>query len=134
MKLFDIIAGKVVIHNDALGIPFFRKLWENTQDKALATNYISYIVLKNKFDSPYVLSCPPDKIEAILKEQIFNDPNYILPDQVKDCEQKYIGLLDTLMLRLLKNARNKLNSISDYYEQSLKDYLDEKKIKDLLQG
>ena len=52
MKLFDILAGKVVIHNDALGIPAFKKVWDaDKADKEMDTKYISYIVLKNKYDS-----------------------------------------------------------------------------------
>lgn len=47
MKLFDILAGKVVIHNDALGIPAFKKVWDaDKADKEMATKYITYIVLK----------------------------------------------------------------------------------------
>ena len=68
MKLFDILAGKVVIHNDALGIPAFKKVWNaDKADKEMATKYISYIVLKNKYDSPYVQSMDSDKIEPRLK-------------------------------------------------------------------
>ena len=57
MKLADIVAGKVVIHNDMLVIPAFKKIWDaDNPTKELATKYISYIVLKNKYDSPYVKS------------------------------------------------------------------------------
>lgn len=55
MKLADIIGGKVVIHPDMLAIPIFRELWESDKDdKEYATKVISYIVLNNKWDSPYV--------------------------------------------------------------------------------
>ena len=52
MKLFDIVGGKVVIHPDALGIPCFRNIWDNNKDKDYVRDIISYIVLKNKYDSP----------------------------------------------------------------------------------
>lgn len=55
MKLADIIGGKVNIHPDMLMIPAFKKLWDaDKADKETATKQISYIVLKNKYDSPYV--------------------------------------------------------------------------------
>lgn len=56
-ELFDIIGGKVVIHSDALGIPCFKKVWDaDKPDKEHATKVISYIVLMNKWNSPYVQS------------------------------------------------------------------------------
>ena len=133
MKLFDILAGKVVIHNDALGIPAFKKVWDaDKADKEMATKYISYIVLKNKYDSPYVHSMDSDKIEPRLKQELFGDKNIKLPKEVIEAEQAYIAFANTLTLQLLQNARKKLESISRYYSESLADELDEKKVKDLL--
>lgn len=134
MKLFDIVAGKVVIHNDALGIPCFKELWESNKDKDLATRYISYIVLKNKFDSPYVKSMSTEDIPSRLKKELFKDADHILPVEVEICEEAYKGFINTLTLRLLNNARRKLDSISDYYQDSLGEELDEKKVKDILAG
>ena len=82
MKLFDIVGGKVVIHSDALGIPCFKKVWDaDKADKEHATKVISYIVLKNKWNSPYVLSMDPDSIESKLKEELFDDVNYLQQKQ-----------------------------------------------------
>lgn len=134
MKLFDILGGKIIIHPDALGIPCFNALWDSVKDKTLATKYISYIVFKNKFDSPYVLSMDSQSISSILKQELFGSSTYELPKEVLDCEAMYIKLTDTLMLKLLRNARNKLESISRYYESSLDDELDEKRVKDILAG
>ena len=135
MKLFDILAGKVVIHNDALGIPAFKKVWDaDKADKEMATKYISYIVLKNKYDSPYVQSMDSDKIEPRLKQELFGDKNIKLPKEVIEAEQAYIAFANTLTLQLLQNARKKLESISRYYSESLADELYEKKVKDILAG
>ena len=135
MKLFDIVAGKVVIHNDALGIPAFKKVWDTDKaDKEKATKYISYIVLKNKYDSPYVQSMNSEDIEPRLKQEIFGDKDYKLPKEVIEAEQAYVGFNNTLTLQLLRNARKKLESISRYYSESLTDELDEKKVKDILAG
>lgn len=135
MKLFDIVAGKVVIHNDALGIPAFKKVWDaDKAGKEKATKYISYIVLKNKYDSPYVQSMNSEDIEPRLKQELFGDKDYKLPKEVIEAEQAYNGFNNTLTLQLLKNARKKLESISRYYSESLGDELDEKKVKDILAG
>lgn len=70
MKLFDIIGGKVVIHSDALGIPCFKRVWDTDKpDKEHATKVISYIVLMNKWNSPYVQSMEADTRESKLKRK-----------------------------------------------------------------
>ena len=136
MNLFDIIAGKVSIHPDLLAIPCFKQLWDadKSRDKADANRYIQYIILKNYHSSPYVLSMSAEDIEPRLKKELFGDKDYKLPVTVISCEQDYRGFLYTRTLRMLDNMRNKIDSISNYYQQSLDEDLDEKKIKDLLAG
>lgn len=96
MKLFDILGGKVIIHNDALGIPCFKKLWDaDKADKEIATKQISYIVLKNKYDSPYVQSMSPEEIGPRLRKELFGDANYKLPVEVLEAEQAYINFNET---------------------------------------
>lgn len=135
MKLFDLIGGKVKIHSDAIGIPCFRRVWDaDKPDKEHATKVISYIVLMNKWDSPYVQSMDEDSRELKLKKEIFDDENYKLTVEELICEDEYKTLLNTRALQMLNNMRLKLDSVSKYYKESLDDTLDEKKIKDLLAG
>lgn len=135
MKLFDIVGGKVCIHPDALGIPCFKKVWDTDKpDKEHSSKVISYIVLMNKWDSPYVQSMDEDSRELKLKKEIFNDENYKLTSEELICEEEYKNLLNTRALQMLNNMRLKLDSVSKYYKESLDDTLDEKKIKDLLVG
>lgn len=135
MKLFDIVGGKVVIHPDAIGIPCFRRVWDaDKPNKEHATKVISYIVLMNKWDSPYVQSMDEDSRELKLKKEIFDDENYKLTTEELICEDEYKTLLNTRALQMLNNMRLKLDSVSKYYKESLDDTLDEKKIKDLLAG
>ena len=135
MKLFDLIGGKVKIHPDAIGIPCFRRVWDaDRPDKEHATKVISYIVLMNKWDSPYVQSMDEDSRELKLKKEIFDDENYKLTAEELICEDEYKTLLNTRALQMLNNMRLKLDSVSKYYKESLDDTLDEKKIKDLLAG
>ena len=135
MKLFDIVGGKVVIHSDALGIPCFKKVWDaDKADKEHATKVISYIVLKNKWNSPYVLSMDPDSIEPKLKEELFDDVNYEVSAAEVACEEQFKEFCNTRLLRMLQNMRRKLDSFSDYYEESLGEDLDEKKIEKYLAG
>lgn len=135
-KLFDITPDrKVVIHSDTLGIPCFKKLWENKKyTEEQVTNFISYIVFKNKYSSPYVKSVNHDKIESLLKDKIFNDEKYKLPDEVINAEEEYKMLLNTFSLRLLRGARLKLESVAEFYENSLSEELDDEKVKKILSG
>lgn len=87
MKLFDIQGGKVIIHSDALGIPCFKKVWDaDKADKEYATKVISYIVLMNKWNSPYVQSMEAETREPKLKKEIFGDENYQLTAEEISCE------------------------------------------------
>ena len=96
MKLFDIIGGKVVIHENALAIPAFKKIWESDKaDKQHATAILSYIVFKNKWDSPYVLSIPYDQIESKLKEEFLGSTDYVLTEDEQKAEDSFIRLQNT---------------------------------------
>ena len=135
MRLFDIIGGKVTIHEDALAIPSFRKVWEKDKDKQHATDILSYIVLQNKWNSPYVTSITDEEDRAKrLKQQFFNNPNYKLTAEEQIAEDEFNFLQHTATLDLLQNIRLKLDSISKYYKDSLGEELNEKKVKDLLAG
>lgn len=135
MKLADIVGGEVLIHPDMLIIPCFRRVWDaDKKGKEHATKVITYIVLMNKWDSPYMQSMDADSRESKLKKEIFGDENYKLTPEEVTCEDEYKTLLNTRTLQMLNNMRLKLDSISEYYKDSLEDTLDEKKIKDLLAG
>lgn len=130
MKLFDLVGSKVVIHNDTLGIPCFKRLWESTSDKMYATNLISYIVLKNYHDSPYVKSMQLSVREATLRKELF-DAGWEPTEDVVEAEASYIEFCDTLNLKLLRSFRNKLDSISDFLEEPSHG-MDMKMVKDIL--
>lgn len=129
MKLFDIQGDQVIIHDDTLGLPCFRKLWESVDNKSKATDFISYIVFKNKYNSPYVKAYSIEDREPILKKRIFGTEEFELPQVVLDCEQEYLDLTETLFIGLVKNSRDKLESISRYYKDSLDDELNPDSIK-----
>lgn len=135
MKLFDLIGGKVTIHENALAIPAFKKIWESDKaDKQHATAIISYIVFKNKWDSPYVLSLTNDVLEQKLKDEFLKDPNYQLTLDEVIAEQTFQELQNTRTLKMLDSIRQKLDTFTRYYTDSLEEELDEKKIEKYLSG
>lgn len=135
MKLFDILGGKVVIHENALAIPAFKKVWESDKaDKQHATAILSYIVFKNKWDSPYVLSIPYDQLEIKLKEEFLGDSKYELTKDEQIAEESFIKLQHTRTLDMLDSIRLKLDTFNKYYKDSLLEELDEKKIEKYYAG
>lgn len=135
MKLFDIIGGKVVIHENALAIPAFKRIWESDKaDKQHATAILSYIVFKNKWDSPYVLSIPYDQIESKLKEEFLGNTDYELTEDEQKAEDSFIRLQHTRTLDMLDSIRLKLDTFNKYYKDSLLEELDEKKIEKYYAG
>lgn len=134
MKLFDIIGGKVVIHEEALAIPAFKRIWEESDDKQHAIAILSYIVFKNKWDSPYVLSLNSEILEYRLKEEFLKDSEYELTIDERLAEECYKGLQYTRTLQMLDSIRQKLDTFTKYYKDSLDEELDEKKIEKYLAG
>lgn len=134
MKLFDIVGGSVSIHADFLALPPMKHYWESTKDKQHANNVLSFIILCDYWDSPYVKSMNDDIREGKLKEEIFKNKEYQLTPEEQVCRDEYARLLDTRNLKMLKAMRNKIDTVSSYYEDSIGEELDEKRIKDLLAG
>ena len=134
MKLADIVAGEVVIHPDMLTIPVFKKVWDSFKDKSLATKYLWYIVLKNKYDSPYVESMERDLIEPTLKKEFFNDENYQLPEIVVEAEKVWIARNYSLLEYMLDGLLLKLEGAAKYYHLSKDDEMDLDSIKKLTDG
>lgn len=134
MKLFDLLGGKVVIHADFLAIPPIRKYWESTKDKTHANNILTFIILCDYWNSPYVKSMEKEMRETTLKQSILSDVNYTLTPEEQLCRDEYKKISYTRTLKMLDAMRNKIDTISDYYENSLEEELDEKKIQVLLAG
>lgn len=134
MNLADIVGGQVVIHPDMLAIPDFKKVWDAFKDKDLATKYLWYIVLKNKYDSPYVETMERDLIEPILKKKFFDDENYKLPQVVLDAEEAWKKNSYSLLEYMLDGLLLKLEGAAKYYHLSKDDAMDLDSIKKLTDG
>lgn len=134
MRLADIVAGQVVIHPDMLAIPAFKKVWDTEKDKDLATKYLWYIVLKNKYDSPYVETMERDLIGPTLKKELFGKKDYELPQYVLDAEQTWISRNYSLQEYMLDGLLLKLEGAAKYYHISKDEELDLDSIKKLTDG
>lgn len=115
MKLFDIIGNKLKIHVDALALPPFQSIWDSEKDKDLAEKYIKFVVFFYKYDSPYVSGYSPEDRERVLKEDIFKDPNYTIPDKVYELGRRYQELQRTPNIRLLEAANEGMEYLIEEY-------------------
>ena len=134
MKLFDIIGGKVTIYAELLALPPFKTLWESSKNKNHINDVLTFIILCDYWNSPYVNSMDKNTRESYLKKEIFKDENYTLTPEEQICRDEYKKISFTRNLRMLNAIRDKIDTISAYYEQSLEEELDEKKIQVLLTG
>lgn len=137
IHLFDIVGGEVVAHADLWALPPFTEVYNADKDKAKAhaNKVAKFIILCDYWDSPYVKSIGDQQLrESKLKQQIFKDPNYQLTPTEQICRDSYKELINTRNLRMLSAIMNKLDTISNYYEDSLEEELDETKIQKLLAG
>lgn len=134
MKLFDIVGDKVVVHANMWALPPFKKYYESSDDKKHAEDVASFIILCDYWNSPYVESMVSDEREKVLKLQKFGDENYKLTISEQLCRDEFNALLDTRKLKMLDAIRNKLDTITNYYQESLGEELNEKKIQVLLAG
>lgn len=132
MKLFDIVGGKVVIHNDALGIPCFRRIWDKYKNKDIANNIISYVVLNNKPDSPYVESIGDTKARAEkLMRELHIDETYD-NDEILLAEEEYRSFINTLLVQLLSASRHSVSVINSYLNGLELGTMDMKNVKEAL--
>lgn len=134
MNLADIVGGEVVIHPDLLTLPEFKAVWDANKNKELATRYIWYIVLKNKYDSPYVETMERDLVGPALRDKFFGDCNYKLPEVVQIAEQEYIARHYSLLEYMLDGLLLKLEASAKYYHTSKDDAMDLESIKKLTAG
>ena len=99
MKLFDIVGGKVVIHADFLAIPAMKRYWETSTDKDQVNKVLSFIILCDYWDSPYVKSMNDDIREDKLKEEIKMN---------RSVEMNTLGYLRQETLRCLRQCVTRL--------------------------
>ena len=130
-KLADIVGGKVVLHQDTLEIPSFKKIWNSNKDKELATKYIDYIFFKHHPDSPYVISMPLEYRDKKLRTELFSE-SWEPTEDVLYAEKMYLEFLNTLLLQLLTGSRSTIGAISTYLNEIVSSALDMRTVKEAM--
>lgn len=103
MRIFDIKDKEVILHADGIAIPFINKLFDEVEDKTLALKYIKYVVFSGDWNSPYK-AFAEDIRDEYLKDDLFGDKNFEIPNNVKVCLDEFIKFTETPSTRLLNAA------------------------------
>ena len=130
-KVFDIVGGEVTFTAEALALPFFKVIWDRdkTKNKEIATKEISYIIFKNKYDSPYT-SYPESERGAIVIKDVFTK-KYEPDDLVLEAEKRYNELQDSISLRLLKSSYVAIDAMINYFLSLPTKIIDDKIVRNL---
>jgi hypothetical protein len=116
--MFDIVGNRIVLKAEELAYEPFRTIYNSQDDKSMAIKYIEYIVWMNKPTSRYVKAYPPHDRERTVKLDVFGDAKFKLPKEMPEWEAKYNDLSQTPASRLLRSARNKVEDIIKFFNES----------------
>ncbi len=115
MKVFQQKDNNVVVSPEILTIPEFSNIWkaDKTKDKVGAYNAFTFIYHFVDYNSPYS-SYPRDKKEEAIKKDMLGKADFKLTQPILDAIAKYRELQETPLQRLLQAARNKIDDIANY--------------------
>mgnify|MGYP003676754478 CR=1 FL=1 len=102
----------------ALTIKEFKKLYtrDKNKGKETAVKELAYIYFKCNHNSPYIIYDEEEK-ESKIKESIFGENSKWKPDSdVKAACGRYLKLMDTHAVLLLKAARKSVKKLEKYFE------------------
>jgi hypothetical protein len=115
MKVFQQKDNNVIVSPEILTIPEFSNLWkaDKTKDKVEAYKAFTFIYHFVDYNSPYS-SYPRDKKEETIKKDMLGDAKFKISQPIIDAISKYRELQETPLQRLLQAARNKIDDIANY--------------------
>ena len=102
----------------ALSIAEFKKLYvkDKSKGKETAVKELAYIYFKCNHNSPYAIYEEEEKEEKI-KDSVFGKESKWKPDvSVKAACDKYLELIDTHSVLLLKSARRSVKKLEEYFD------------------
>lgn len=115
MKVFQQKDNQVIVSPEVLTIPEFSTIWkaDKTKDKVEAFKAFTFIYHYIDYNSPYS-SYPRDKKEETIKKDMLGDSKFKITQPIQDALLKYKELQETPLQRLLQAARNKIDDIATY--------------------
>jgi len=116
--IFDLKNNEPTITIEGVHIPEFRAIWEadNTEDKSVASQVLSYVYHIADHSSVYAKQSPSERKrlvrDAYLKDELSDEMKELMAEAIA----MYKKLQTTPSMRLLTSARNACEKLSEYFD------------------
>ena len=116
-KILDLKDNKIIISSEALGISFFKELWDNdkSKDKVIALDNFKYLYYFADFDSPYFKYLEEDRHNQIIKYCISNK-EFKVTNELNLAIKEYKKLNITPSMEMLEAATSTIHKMKDYFK------------------
>ena len=117
-NLLEISNNLAVPSPYTLVIKEFKKLYtrDKSKNKEAAVKELAYIYFRCNHNSPYIIYDKEEK-ESKIKESVFGSQNKWKPDAAVEAAcDRYLKLMDTHAVLLLKAARKSVKKLEKYFE------------------
>lgn len=116
MKILELNNDRVSISAEALGLSFFKTLWnrDKSKGKEKAYNDIAYVYYYCDFNSTF-FAYPPDEREKLIKEYIIGDKNFTVDKEVQTAIKGYEELNTTPAMKMLESVTIAISKMDSYF-------------------
>jgi hypothetical protein len=113
--MFTLKDGNPVIEAKALFIPEFKKIWDRdkSKDKARATKELAYVYFMADYLSEYNIYGVEKAV--MIGREMMDDQKYKPDVAVQEAIVKYEAMQETYSMRYLKNVRETVDSLMEFY-------------------
>ena len=113
--MFILKDGNPIIEPKALFVPEFKRIWnrDKSKEKARAVKELAYVYFMADYISEYNIY-GVEKVVMVGRE-IMDDPKYEPDVIVQEAIVKYDAMQETYSMRYLKNVRETVDSLMEFY-------------------
>ena len=113
--MFILNQGNPEVEAKALFVPEFKRIWDRdkSKDKARATKELAYVYFMADYLSEYNIYGVEKSI--MVDREIMEDEKYQPDQKIQDAIVKYESMQETYSMRYLKNVRETVDSLMEFY-------------------
>jgi len=124
--MFELKEGNPTVEAKALFVPEFKRIWDRdkSKEKARAIKELAYVYFMADYLSEYNIYGVEKAI--MVAQEIMGDNKYEPDQALQDAIVKYEAMQETYSMRYLKNVRETVDSLMEFYgELSFKKGVDD---------
>lgn len=116
MKILELNNDRVTISSEALGLLFFKNLWnrDKGKNKEKAYNDIAYVFYYCDFNSPF-FAYPPEERSKMIKQYIIGDDKFKIDKEIEIAIEEYTKLNTTPSMRMLESVNIAISKMDNYF-------------------